>query len=114
MTLYHGTSAQSADAIVAEGWQPNSGLQGGNVGQGRYLYLTNVPENALWFAEQKGDNTVLEVLVEESELIVDPEDGVHDTVQEELSAANGLPGSVALKVSDPSDRFSLFSKSFTL
>lgn len=71
-----------------------------------------MPENALWFSEQKGDNTIIEVSVEESEIIVDPEDGVSDTVQDELSL--GLPRSVALKVAIPFNRFSLFARGFNL
>jgi hypothetical protein len=96
--------------MMADGWSPNSGQLGGNCGQTRYLYLTNFPENALWFAEQKGENTILAIQVLEGELIVDPEDGTHETVQEELSEKGGFPGSLALVTAIEANRFSLFQE----
>ena len=95
-TLYHGTTEDSAARLLAEGWAPNSGSIGGNCGQRRYLYLTNGAENALWFAEQKGGDVVLEVRVPADTLRIDPEDGIKDTVEEELNLSHGLPGNVVL------------------
>ena len=95
--LYHGTCQENAERIVREGWTPNSGALGGNAGQTRYLYLSNVPENALWFAQEKGCDIVITVTnVPTSYLRVDPEDGIADTVEDELNNPNGLPGSVVL------------------
>jgi hypothetical protein len=62
--------------------------------QPKFLYLTNILENARWFSEQKGENIVLEVTVPKSYLLVDPEDGHSDTVDEELNSKIGFPGYV--------------------
>ena len=97
--LYHGTCEDNARNIIENGWQPNSGVRGGNMGQSQYLYLSTGYEDALWFAEEKGCDTVLELHdVPISYLIVDPEDGIKDTVEEELNLPNtsGSPGKVAL------------------
>ena len=96
VTLYHGTCAGNAEVLCQNGWQPGSGQQGGNMGQTRYLYLTSGIEDAEWFANEKGCTTVLAVTVPVDYLIVDPEDGVGDTVEDELNSPHGLPGKVAL------------------
>ena len=57
--LYHGTCPDNAASLVQNGWTPRSGSQGGNMGQTRYLYLTTGREDALWFADQKGCDTVV-------------------------------------------------------
>lgn len=99
ITLYHGTTQESASALINEGWKPNSGSMGGNGGNPRLLYLTTEPENALWFAEQKGGASVLEVRVQLDDLVVDPEDGVGETVEEEFEIArrNGTPANFACR-----------------
>lgn len=94
ITLYHGTTQESASELMTNGWNPHQGRTGGQCGQAKYLYLTNIPENALWYAEQKGDDTIIEVEVPLSFLKVDPEDGISDTVLEELNDTHGLPGNV--------------------
>lgn len=94
LTLYHGTTEESAAALLGAGWVPGSGPLGGNCGQRRFLYLTNDPENALWYAQEKGGEVVLEVTVPRDALRVDPEDGAFDTVEEELARSHGLPGCV--------------------
>jgi len=95
VNLYHGTCADSASILIKSGWKPRSGFSGGNVGQPNYLYLTNMKENARWFAEEKGCSTVLLVKnVPLSFLKVDPEDGIADTVEQELNNKFGLPGYV--------------------
>lgn len=110
ITLYHGTTRECADRILSEGWAPRSGSMGGQCGNPRYLYLTNVWENALWYAEEKGCDTVLQIEVPASSLIVDPEDGIADTVEDELNSKNGLPGNVCLTRPLPASSFSLFQK----
>ena len=94
LTLYHGTSRSSAQELMKNGWSPASGRSGGQCGQSRYLYLTNVPENAQWYADLKENPTVLRIDVDPESLRVDPEDGIEDTVDAELSMACGLPGNV--------------------
>ena len=104
--LYHGTDRESAENLIANGWTPNTWGQGGNMGQARYLYLTNGRENALWFAQEKGEDCVLEVTgVPLSFLNVDPEDGFGDTVEEELTSEHGLPGNVVLTKPLPASHF---------
>lgn len=95
--LFHGTCEQNAESLIMNGWKPYSGFIGGNLGQTKYLYLSTGYDDALWFANEKGCNTVVELInVPLDCIIVDPEDGSSDTVEEELSEKCGLPGKVAL------------------
>lgn len=95
--LYHGTCPDNAESLVEHGCSPGSGVRGANMGQVRYLYLSTGFEDAMWFAEQKGCGTVVEVRdVPMGHLIVDPEDSASDTVPEELNLRSGLPGKLAL------------------
>jgi hypothetical protein len=105
ITLFHGTTKAHGESLRHSGWQPRSGMMGGQCGNPSYLYLTNHPENALWFAEQKGDCTVVEVDVPLDILQVDPQDGTYDTVDEELSAL--MPGSFVAVASLPAHAFRL-------
>ncbi|MCE6957732.1 hypothetical protein LAZ40_01485 [Cereibacter sphaeroides] len=93
--LYHGTTPEAAAALLRDGWRPHAGSVGGNCGQTRFLYLTNDPLNALWFSEEKGARCVLAVTgLAPGDLKVDPEDGIGETVTDEVSG--DLPGSVVL------------------
>ena len=95
--LYHGTCEDNAAHLIQHGWQPNSGMSGGNQGQTRYLYLSTGRDDALWFAQEKGCDTVVAVRdIPLDYLIVDPEDGSEDTVEAELNSPHGLPGKLAL------------------
>lgn len=86
MRLFHGTTKEYAKMLLENGWTPNRVSSGGNSGQSRFLYITDSPDNALWFSEQKGDNIVLEVVdISIEDLRVDPEDGINETVEEELN-----------------------------
>jgi len=100
ITLYHGTSADSGNALVASGWKPNQWAVGGNCGSSRYLHCTTGRDDALWFAEEKGESTLVEVRdVAFAALIVDPDDGIGETVLDELAIAErtGFPAKLALK-----------------
>ena len=108
ITLYHGTCSDSAKILLSQGWSSNSGTTGGNQGNPGYLYLTTEYDDAMWFAQQKGCNTVLKISdVPVSFLIVDPEDGVGDDVEDEINSKFGLPGKVVLTRSLPKGHFSL-------
>lgn len=99
LTLYHGTSLKSAINMVKNGWRPYSGKRTGNAGNLKYLYLTTEIEDARWFSNELGEDTVLKVSNIPIEwLIVDPEDGIGNTVEEELKTAKklGLPAKLAL------------------
>ena len=90
LKLYHGTSLRNANLLLKNGWHPNKVSRGANQGQTKYLYLTTEPLDALWFAEEKGESTILQVMVPIDYLIVDPEDGVGETVDEELKISKRL------------------------
>lgn len=106
-TLYHGTTPENAEILLSEGWTPSSGHGGGNCGQTRYLYLSTAYEDALWFANEKGYDTVLTLVDVPLHLLeVDPEDGTYDTVEEELEEKGGLPGKIVLKGPLSADHFS--------
>jgi len=95
--LYHGTCSHSAENLIKNGWTPRSWAQGANMGQSRYLYLSSDSDDALWFAEEKGCNTVVQVKNVPTDLLrVDPEDGIGSSVIDELNNPHGLPGKVVL------------------
>lgn len=60
LTLYHGTCKENANNLVENGWKPSS-RTGSNLEQGKYLYLSSESEDALWFAQEKGCDTVVQV-----------------------------------------------------
>lgn len=103
LTLYHGTTEESAAELCLNGWAPRSRSAGSQCGNPALLYLTNHPENALWYADQKGDVAVVEVSLDAGALRVDPDDGSHDTVAEEL--AGSVPGSVVAHGPIPASAF---------
>jgi hypothetical protein len=106
--LYHGTCEDSAVALLQHGWQPHRWTAGGNKGQSRYLYLSTGYEDALWFAQEKGCDVVIEVHdVPLDYLIPDPEDGTGETVAEELASSQrlGMPAKLALRHALPASHF---------
>lgn len=108
LTLYHGTCPDSASLLCKNGWAPNQVPVGGNMGQSKFLYLSTGWEDAQWFAQEKGCDTVLEVRdIPLTFLAVDPEDGSSDTLEEELNLpkTTGLPGKVVLTHSLPANHF---------
>jgi hypothetical protein len=108
LRLFHGTTGEAARALLAHGWKPGAGHRGANYGQTRYLYVTTDRENARWFAEEAGGNTVLEVIgVPASSLLPDPEDAIGATAEEELAASrrNRLPASLVVTTPLRPDQF---------
>ena len=58
---------------------------GGNMGKPNYLYLTSDPQDALWFAQEKGCNTIVEVSnITINYLKPDPDDEAGFTMEELL------------------------------
>lgn len=113
ITLFHGTCPTSAKELIQSGWKPNSGFQGGNVGQTKYLYVTNFLENAEWFANEKGCSTVIEIKnVPLSYFDVDPEDGIGKNVADELnkSKKNNIPAYLVIKKPLNSTHFKIIKK----
>lgn len=109
-TLYHGTTEESAESLLHNGWQPNAWSAGANRGQPKFLYLTTDPEDALWFAQQKGGSSVLEIRgLAMDDINLDPEDACCDTLADELRNPLGLPGKVVLTRSKGPCHFSMFS-----
>lgn len=95
VTLYHGTSARNAADLLDHGFDPARWRAGPNGGRRGLFYLTNYPENARWYAERFDDGVVLGIEVAVEDLIVDPEDGVGETVEEEM--AGPLPACLATR-----------------
>ena len=108
LTLYHGTSEASAARLLAEGWTPNSAPPGNQCGDPRFLYLTDEPADALWFANEKGSDVVLEIEVESSHLMVDPDDGMQETVKAEL--ASEWPAKLVISRPVPPDAISRWTR----
>ena len=88
ITLFHGTSENNANLLINNGWKPNKILSGGNMGQSKYLYLTTDKEDALWFAEESGNNTILKISDIPLDYIrFDPEDGDGDLFNYNINVA---------------------------
>ena len=95
LTLYHGTSASNAADLLEHGFDPARWRAGPNCGRRGLLYLTSDAENARWYAQRHDDGVVLALRVRAGDLIVDPEDGVGETVEEEM--AGPLPACLATR-----------------
>jgi hypothetical protein len=108
VTLYHGTSDARAATLLRNGWEPLSGSAGGQQGQTRFLYLTTTPENARWYAREKGSSRVLRVIVPRAYIALDPEDAASDSVDGELNLPSGLPGNFVLKTAVGGSAFADF------
>jgi len=86
LTLYHGTCDENAKNLVENGWYPINTTFGGNMGNPKYLYLSSAPEDALWFAEEKGCNTIVQIVdIPIDYLRPDPEDEAGFTMKELLN-----------------------------
>jgi hypothetical protein len=96
---------------LSHGWEPNSGFKGTNQGNPRYLYVTTKPQNAEWFANERNCDTVLQLIVSKAYLAVDPEDGIGETIDEELAAAerNHLPANLVVFKPLPANAFKIYS-----
>ncbi len=98
LTLYHGTCKENANNLVENGWKPSNRI-GSNLGQGKYLYLSSEWEDALWFAQEKGCNTVVEVKDVPIEFLrPDPEDEAGFSINDLLKRIDetGFPAKFAL------------------
>lgn len=95
MILYHGTTEANAADLLRNGFSPADRRSGANDGRAGLLYLSTDPEDARWFSNQAGEDIVLQVEVDLDVLIVDPEDGIGETVQEEVSGQ--LPGKLGTR-----------------
>jgi hypothetical protein len=108
LKLYHGTCEDNADALCRNGWQPNAAPSGANQGQRRYLYVSTVEEDALWFASEKGCSAVVMIQsVPLDSLAVDPEDGIGQTIEQELAYAKkiGFPAKLVITKPVSADHF---------
>lgn len=95
LVLYHGTTAANARDLLKNGFHPGAWRHGANGGQRGMFYLSTEMEDARWFSNEAGDDVVLEVRVDRTQLIVDPEDSIGETVEEEL--AGQFPGKLATR-----------------
>lgn len=110
ITLYHGTCKENAISLIENGWQPKEGYIGANQGQSKYLYLTTEPEDAMWFAEEKGCDTVVKIEnIPLSFLRPDPEDEAGYSMSDLLDRIKNtpFPAKFALLKALSSDYFSL-------
>lgn len=89
LTLYHGTSKENGEKLITNGWFPNSGNIGGNLGTPKYLYLTSDIDDAIWFANEKGENTIIEIKdIPIDFLKPDPDDEAGYTMNDLLNRIN--------------------------
>ena len=87
LTLYHGTC--NGENLIKNGWKPNTGYVGSNMGNPNYLYLSSEPQDALWFAEEKGCNIVIEIVdIPIDYLRPDPDDEAGFSMKELLDRIN--------------------------
>lgn len=104
LVLYHGTTDANAADLLLNGFDVSTWRSGGNGGRRRLLYLTSDPDDARWFSNEAGCDIVLSVTVRRDALIVDPEDGIGATVEDELS--HETPAKLAAHAAIPARSFS--------
>ena len=112
-TLYHGTCKENAVSLLQNGWKKGF-ASGGNMGQGKYLYVSSDPEDALWFAQEKGCNCVLKIKnVSADSLIPDPEDEAGYTLNDLFKRINttNFPAKFAVVKPLPKENFELIKNS---
>lgn len=89
ITLYHGTCKENALNLVKNGWKPNNSNIGGNLGNPKYLYTSTDYEDAMWFANEKGCDSVVIIKNVPLEYIKpDPEDEAGFSMDELLDRIN--------------------------
>ena len=86
LTMYHGTSAGNEKRLLENGWKPNMVSSGSEQGNPAYLYVSNTPEGAEWYASGKGNpESVLEIVnIPKSYLGIDPEEYISTDIDKEL------------------------------
>ena len=112
LTLYHGTCEDNGKNLIEHGWKPTNNSYGGNMGNPNYLYLSSEPKDALWFAEEKGCNTVVEIInIPIDYLRPDPEDEAGFTIKELLDRinTNGFPAKFILTKPLNNTHFKLYN-----
>jgi hypothetical protein len=111
VTLYHGTNEYWAEQLLKNGFNPDRKILGANQGKWGYLYLTTDHHNAAWFAEQNGGKSILEITIPVENIIVDPEDGVGETVEDEFeySQKYHMPGNFATNKPISSNNIKIFN-----
>jgi hypothetical protein len=111
ITLYHGTCLYNGKNLINNGWKPIKKTYGANMGNPKFLYLTSEPEDALWFAEEKGCDTVIVVKnIPISFLRPDPEDEAGFTMVDLLDRMkhSSLPSKFILIKHLDSKHFEMF------
>ncbi len=109
ITLFHGTTKESAEMLMKTGWVPNSGRITANMGNRKYFYLTSDPEDALWFANEVGDETVLMVSnIPISGLYPDPDDSSGYSLEELLKSMYKHPSKFIVKTPISASQFSIY------
>lgn len=113
LTLYHGTCEENGKELIKNGWFPKNMSYGSNFGNPNYLYLSTEPEDALWFAEEKGCSTVVRLTdVPIDYLKPDPEDEAGFTMNELLDRidSTGFPAKFCLIKPIDNTYFSLYKQ----
>lgn len=111
-TLYHGTCSNNGVKLIEHGWEPKNVAYGSNMGNPNYLYLSSEPEDALWFAEEKGCNTVIQVSnIPIDYLRPDPEDEAGFTMIELLDRIDNTSSPAKFILTKPLNKshFTLYS-----
>ena len=114
--LYHGCSEYSVNYFIQYGWKPRHiDSIGSNMGRGDLLYLSSFWEDALWFAQEKGESSIIKVKnIPISYLIFDPEDGDPDLYDYKIENAittikkGELPVKLALTKPLSKEHFEIF------
>jgi len=91
-TLYHGTSKESEEILLKWGWYPERFPRGSQMGNPKYLYVSQNPEGAEWYAAEKGNPESVLVIsgVPKSYLGIDPEEYLKTDLDYEIENNNNL------------------------
>jgi len=115
ITVYHGTCASNANQLIKNGWKPNLHESGANQGNSKYLYVSSMAEDALWFAENAGCNTIVKIEnVPVSNLLPDPEDESGYTINDLLQRIDKgiMPAKFILHQPLEASYFSVYKKEY--
>lgn len=110
ITLYHGTCEDNAISLIKQGFKPLTQSMGSNMGNPNFLYLSSDPQDALWFAEEKGCDTIIMVNnIPLNYLRPDPEDEAGFTMNDLLDRIDNhdLPSKFILTKELGSKHFTL-------
>jgi hypothetical protein len=111
ITLYHGTTLLNGLNLVKYGWEPNRCAT--DLSNSKYLYLTSDYDDAMWYANEKSGNTIVEITnIPIDFLSPDPESEIGYNIENLLRRLikNKKPSKFVLTQTLNNEHFNIFDK----